>query len=151
VLAISEKQINDILGSPDDMKFRSSMTLFDIVSKREIFARSNRDVLSGRQGPGHHRYPASRRRWLRAVRDGHYIENTGAGPLRFLEIFRSDRYADLSLNQWLAATPRSLVGAYLRISTEVIAALPATKKPDTAWVAIVMGRQEQSRSLPVAL
>jgi oxalate decarboxylase/phosphoglucose isomerase-like protein (cupin superfamily) len=82
---------------------------------------------------------------------GHYIENTGAGPLRFLEIFRSDRYADLSLNQWLAATPRSLVGAYLRISTEVIAALPATKKPDTAWVAIVMGRQEQSRSLPVAL
>ena len=25
---------------------------------------------------------------------GHYIENTGTGPLRFLEMFRSDRYAD---------------------------------------------------------
>jgi uncharacterized protein (DUF1810 family) len=38
VLAISEKKIDDILSSPDDMKFRSSMTLFDAVSKREIFA-----------------------------------------------------------------------------------------------------------------
>lgn len=38
VMATSEKTINDILGSPDDMKFRSSMTLFDAVSKQEIFA-----------------------------------------------------------------------------------------------------------------
>src|SRR5476651_1694361 len=32
VMAASEKAIADILGSPDDMKFRSSMTLFDAVS-----------------------------------------------------------------------------------------------------------------------
>ena len=38
VIAASEKPIDEILGSPDDMKFRSSMTLFDAVSKREIFA-----------------------------------------------------------------------------------------------------------------
>ena len=38
VMAASEKTITDILGSPDDMKFRSCMTLFDAVSKREIFA-----------------------------------------------------------------------------------------------------------------
>jgi uncharacterized protein (DUF1810 family) len=38
VVASSEKTITDILGSPDDMKFRSCMTLFDAVSKREIFA-----------------------------------------------------------------------------------------------------------------
>jgi uncharacterized protein (DUF1810 family) len=38
VMAASEKRIQDILGSPDDMKFRSSMTLFDAVSKLEIFA-----------------------------------------------------------------------------------------------------------------
>jgi uncharacterized protein (DUF1810 family) len=38
VMAASEKRIEDILGSPDDMKFRSSMTLFDVVSKQEIFA-----------------------------------------------------------------------------------------------------------------
>jgi uncharacterized protein (DUF1810 family) len=38
VMAASEKPIIDILGSPDDMKFRSCMTLFDAVSNQEIFA-----------------------------------------------------------------------------------------------------------------
>jgi uncharacterized protein (DUF1810 family) len=38
VMAASEKAITDILGSPDDMKFRSCMTLFDAVSKQEIFS-----------------------------------------------------------------------------------------------------------------
>jgi uncharacterized protein (DUF1810 family) len=35
VMAASEKPV---IGSPDDMKFRSCMTLFDAVSKQEIFA-----------------------------------------------------------------------------------------------------------------
>jgi uncharacterized protein (DUF1810 family) len=38
VMAASEKPVSDILGSPDDMKFRSCVTLFDAVSKQEIFA-----------------------------------------------------------------------------------------------------------------
>jgi uncharacterized protein (DUF1810 family) len=38
VLAASEKPITEILGSPDDMKFRSCMTLVDVVSQQEIFA-----------------------------------------------------------------------------------------------------------------
>jgi uncharacterized protein (DUF1810 family) len=38
VMAASEKTITDILGSPDDMKFRSCMTLFDAISEQEIFA-----------------------------------------------------------------------------------------------------------------
>jgi len=38
VMAASEKPIDAILSSPDDVKFRSSMTLFDAVSKHEIFA-----------------------------------------------------------------------------------------------------------------
>jgi oxalate decarboxylase len=60
---------------------------------------------------------------------GHYIENTGTGMLRFLEMFRSDRYADLSLNQWLALTPRVLVEAHLKIGGDVIAGLPSRKVP----------------------
>jgi len=36
--ARSEKTITDILGCPDDVKFRSCMTLFDAVSQQEIFA-----------------------------------------------------------------------------------------------------------------
>ena len=38
LMEASEKPIKHILGSPDDIKFRSSMTLFDAVSKQEIFA-----------------------------------------------------------------------------------------------------------------
>jgi oxalate decarboxylase len=60
---------------------------------------------------------------------GHYIENTGSGPLRFLEMFRSERYADLSLNQWLALTPRVLVDAHLKIDPEVVAGLSTAKLP----------------------
>ena len=37
VLAVEDRTINDILGSPDDMKFRSSMTLFGAVSDSAIF------------------------------------------------------------------------------------------------------------------
>jgi uncharacterized protein (DUF1810 family) len=40
VMAASDKTITDILGSPDDMKFRSCMTLFDAVSPQEIFAKA---------------------------------------------------------------------------------------------------------------
>jgi uncharacterized protein (DUF1810 family) len=38
VLAARDRSITDILGSPDDMKFRSSMTLFDAVSTQPIFS-----------------------------------------------------------------------------------------------------------------
>lgn len=60
---------------------------------------------------------------------GHYIENTGAGPLRFFEMFRSGRYADVSLNQWLALTPRSLVKAHLKLDIEAMWGLSSTKRP----------------------
>ncbi len=45
---------------------------------------------------------------------GHYILNTGNEPVRFLEMF-SDRFADISLNQWLALTPSELVQAHLNL------------------------------------
>ncbi len=37
VLAAKGKSVHDIFGSPDDMKFRSSMTLFDAVCDDPIF------------------------------------------------------------------------------------------------------------------
>jgi oxalate decarboxylase len=46
---------------------------------------------------------------------GHYIRNTGDEPLVFLEMFRSDRFAD-SLNQWLALRPPELVQAHLNLA-----------------------------------
>ncbi|MFN8589944.1 MAG: oxalate decarboxylase family bicupin [Thermomicrobiales bacterium] len=58
---------------------------------------------------------------------GHYLENTGDGPLRVLEMFRSDRFEDVSLAQWLGLTPPELVQAHLHLSNEALARLPTTK------------------------
>jgi oxalate decarboxylase len=58
---------------------------------------------------------------------GHYIENTGDEPLVFLEMFRSARYADISLNQWLALTPPELVHASLQLDKQAMAALQKEK------------------------
>jgi oxalate decarboxylase len=60
---------------------------------------------------------------------GHYIENTGNTPLRFLEVFKSDYYADVSLDQWLALTPPELVQAHIRGNGELIRALRRQKVP----------------------
>jgi oxalate decarboxylase len=58
---------------------------------------------------------------------GHYIENTGAETLTFLEMFRSDHFADVSLSQWMGVLPPELVKAHLNLADEVIAGLPRTK------------------------
>jgi oxalate decarboxylase len=60
---------------------------------------------------------------------GHYIENTGDTPLRFLEMFRSSYYADISLNQWMALTPPELVQAHLNLNQNMMNALQKEKKP----------------------
>jgi oxalate decarboxylase len=60
---------------------------------------------------------------------GHYIENIGKTPLRFLEIFRSDYFADVSLAQWLKFTPHELVRAHLNIDESVLARIPTRKTP----------------------
>jgi oxalate decarboxylase len=58
---------------------------------------------------------------------GHYILNTGQEPVRFLEMFRSDHYADISLNQWLALTPPELVQAHLNLDQSTTAAITTNK------------------------
>jgi oxalate decarboxylase len=54
---------------------------------------------------------------------GHYVENTGTEPLRFLELFRSDRFADVSLSQWMALTPPELLAAHVGFDAETLAAV----------------------------
>lgn len=60
---------------------------------------------------------------------GHYIENTGATTLRFLEMFKSDRFADVSLKQWMALTPHELVQAHLHLDRRLLDGLPREKVP----------------------
>jgi oxalate decarboxylase len=59
---------------------------------------------------------------------GHYIENTGDTPLRFLEMFKSARFADVSLNQWMALTPPELVQAHLNLTPTTLGALRKQKR-----------------------
>jgi oxalate decarboxylase len=59
---------------------------------------------------------------------GHYVENTGNEPLRFLELFRSDRFADVSLQQWMALTPPELVQAHLNLDDATMKALREHKQ-----------------------
>lgn len=60
---------------------------------------------------------------------GHYIENTGNTRLRFLELFKSDHYADISLNQWMALTPPTLVQDHLHLNQRAMGALRKQKEP----------------------
>jgi hypothetical protein len=43
---------------------------------------------------------------------GHYVENTGDDDLVFIETFRSDRYEEVSLANWLSHVPLKLVSAH---------------------------------------
>jgi oxalate decarboxylase len=60
---------------------------------------------------------------------GHYIENTGNTPLRFLEMFRSSYYANMSLDTWMALTPPELVQAHLNLNPQVMDALRKKEAP----------------------
>jgi oxalate decarboxylase len=55
---------------------------------------------------------------------GHYIENTGDQTLIYIETFKSDRYEEVSLANWLAHLPPSLVSAHLNIPVETLATFP---------------------------
>jgi oxalate decarboxylase len=49
--------------------------------------------------------------------------------LRFLEMFKSSYYADVSLDQWLALTPPELLKAHLNLDKQVTDALRKAKAP----------------------
>jgi oxalate decarboxylase len=58
---------------------------------------------------------------------GHYVENTGNTDLVFLEMFKTDRFEDLSLSEWVSHLPPGLVTAHLGIGKDVLAAIPKRK------------------------
>jgi oxalate decarboxylase len=59
----------------------------------------------------------------------HYVQNTGDVPLKFLELFQSPRFEDVSLNQWLALTPAQLVKSHLGLDQSTIDRLNKNKRP----------------------
>ncbi len=59
---------------------------------------------------------------------GHYIENTGDTDLIFLEMFKTDRFEDLSLSEWVTHMPPELLEQHLGISRQLLAKVPETKQ-----------------------
>lgn len=60
---------------------------------------------------------------------GHYIQNTGKETMWYLEVFKSSRFADISLTQWLALIPDELVRHNLNVGSELMDALRKEKWP----------------------
>ena len=58
----------------------------------------------------------------------HYIENTGDTNCIFLEMFKSDQFVGVSLNNWLRRLPPDAVAAHLNLSPDLIAKIPADKE-----------------------
>ncbi len=67
---------------------------------------------------------------------GHYIQNIGDEPVRFIEVFKrpdsypTSRYSDISLNEWLASNPTQMVADHLNFTFEQAASLPHSDKPE---------------------
>ncbi|PSN59535.1 thermophilic glucose-6-phosphate isomerase [Corynespora cassiicola Philippines] len=60
---------------------------------------------------------------------GHYIENTSETQnLTWIELYKSDRVADIPLTQWLALTPADIVAAILKIPIEIVEELKKEKQ-----------------------
>jgi oxalate decarboxylase len=55
---------------------------------------------------------------------GHYVENTGDTDLVMLGLFKTDRYAEISLSDWLTHSPPEMVKQTLNISGETLAKFP---------------------------
>src|SRR3954453_19951744 len=73
-----------------------------------------------------------RRRRIRPVRNRALRPEHRDSTLRFLELFNSDRFADVSLNQWLTLTPQQLVADHLHLSQDAMSKLQKKKRPVVA-------------------
>ncbi len=90
---------------------KARMTVFDAVSNARTF-----DFVAGDVGY----VPKTL---------AHYIENTGDEPVRVLNVFHTGQYRDVSLNNWLALTPKHLVEGHLDIGDPLMSSLRATRQP----------------------
>ncbi len=59
----------------------------------------------------------------------HYIENTSdTEDLVWVEIYKSDRVADISLSQWLALTPADIVAQTMKVPVGFVEKLKKEKQ-----------------------
>jgi oxalate decarboxylase len=56
---------------------------------------------------------------------GHYVQNVGTEDMVFIELFKSDRYAEVSLSEWITHAPPKMVMETLNITRETLAKFPS--------------------------
>lgn len=59
---------------------------------------------------------------------GHYIENTGDTDVVFLEMFKTSRFQDVSLNNWIRRLPPEMAKAHLNLDEATLRKIPAEKQ-----------------------
>ncbi len=57
----------------------------------------------------------------------HYVENTGTTDLTFLEMFKTNVFQEIALNEWLSHTPQQLVASHLKLDKATLNAIPKDK------------------------
>ena len=61
---------------------------------------------------------------------GHYVQNIGDEPLRFVEVFKNSNYSDVSLNKWLGTSPSQMVADHLNVTKQFAESLPNPSQPE---------------------
>ena len=58
---------------------------------------------------------------------GHYVENMGDEEAQVISVFKSDRFAEVSLSDWLTHAPPEMVRQTLNISQETLSKFPVNR------------------------
>lgn len=58
---------------------------------------------------------------------GHFLVNTGDKDMKYLEMFKSSYFADISLTNWMAHLPLELIEAHTHLSKDILENLPKDK------------------------
>ncbi len=60
--------------------------------------------------------------------NGHYVENIGNTDLVFIELFKSSRFQDVSLNNWIGKLPPAMAKAYLNLTDADLIQIPTGRE-----------------------
>jgi len=134
-------QIADSRNFPISKTISSALEIVKPGALREMHWHPNADewalVLSGKarvtvfntgpQAQTNDFHPADI--WVIKKSLGHYVENVGDDDLKILTVFKSDRYAEVSLSDWLTHIPPEMVQQTLNIPIDLIKKFP-TSRPE---------------------
>ena len=60
---------------------------------------------------------------------GHYVENIGNEPLRFLAMFNTPNFQEISITSWLSSNPAGMIADNLGLSRSVVDKMPREPLP----------------------